>query len=187
MPDRLAAVEAAIAAARDAGADVLVTLGGASVGDHDLVKPALERQGMVLDFWRIAMRPGKPLIHGRLGASTILGLPGNPVSAIVCALLFLVPLLRAMAGDPEAAADRGEPARLGRDLPANGDRQDYLRAVLTRDAAGNAVATPAATQDSSMLKVMAQANCLLVRSRNEGAQRAGSPCRILRLEHRVGS
>ncbi len=181
VPDRLEAVEAAINAAREADADVLVTLGGASVGDHDLVKPALARQGMEAGFWRIAMRPGKPLIHGRLGAMTVLGLPGNPVSSIVCGLLFLVPLLRAMAGDPDAKADRSEPALLGCDLPVNGDRQDYMRAILARDADGRPVATPARSQDSSMLKVMAQASCLLVRERNEGPRRAGSPCRILRL------
>ena len=101
--DELSALEEGIGAARAAGADLLVTLGGASVGDHDLVKPALARQGMELNFWKIAMRPGKPVIHGRLGPMVILGLPGNPVAAFVAGLVFLVPLVRALSGDPDAA------------------------------------------------------------------------------------
>ncbi len=181
VQDRLAAVEAAVAAARAAGADVLVTLGGASVGDHDLVKPALARQGMELGFWRIAMRPGKPLIHGRLGAMTILGLPGNPVSSIVCGVLFLVPLLRRLAGDPRAGDDGSVPAVLGKAMPANGDRQDYLRATLARGSGGQLVATPASTQDSSMLRVLAHSQCLLIREPGAAAADAGAPCRILRL------
>ena len=111
--DSYPALEAAIRAARTAKADVLVTLGGASVGDHDLVQSALAREGMELGFWRIAMRPGKPLMHGRLGDMHILGLPGNPVSAIVCAVLFLVPLVRALCGDRQAGRDPSEAALLG--------------------------------------------------------------------------
>ena len=183
--DDLAKLEAAIEAAREAGADVLVTLGGASVGDHDLVKPALARQGMELGFWRIAMRPGKPLIHGRMTAGStamsVLGLPGNPVSSIVCGVLFLQPLVRALCGDPRAAEDRSEPAVTGAALPANDRRQDYLRASLHVGAGGRMVATPNALQDSSMLRVLAEAECLLIRGPNATADGPGAPCRVLRL------
>jgi molybdopterin molybdotransferase len=179
--DDFAALERSIEAAERAGADVLVTLGGASVGDHDLVQSALTRRGMELGFWRIAMRPGKPLIFGRLGSMRILGLPGNPVSSIVCARLFLVPLLRGLQGDPGAARDITEPARLGADIPANDGRQDYVRATLAPGPDGLPVATPFARQDSSMLRLLMQADCLLVRPPNAPAASAGSPCRIVRL------
>ncbi len=179
--DKVEALEAAIIAARDAKADVIVTLGGASVGDHDLVKPALARQGMELSFWKIAMRPGKPLIHGHVGDTAILGLPGNPVSAIVCGALFLVPLIRALSGDRAAGADHSEPAVLGAPLPANDHRQDYLRATLSRRDDGALVATPAKLQDSSMLRVLASSECLLIRGPNATADAVGAPCRIIRL------
>jgi molybdopterin molybdotransferase len=179
--DDFAALEAAVAAAEEAGADVLVTLGGASVGDHDLVQSALTRRGMRLGFWRIAMRPGKPLIFGSLGRMAILGLPGNPVSSIVCAHLFLEPLLRALAGDPDAGADRSGPAVLGGPLPANDMRQDYLRARLSVDADGRTVATPFARQDSSMLRLLADAQALVVRPPHAPPAAAGDPCRILRF------
>jgi len=179
--DDLPALTAAIDAARDAGADVLVTLGGASVGDHDLVQRALAARGWELGFWRIAMRPGKPLMHGRLGAMTVLGLPGNPVSSIVCSLIFLVPLVRALSGDPDAGAVATQPARLGVDLPANDERQDYLRARLTAGEDGTLVATPFPRQDSSMLRLMAEAEALVVRAPHAPAARAGDPCRIIRL------
>ncbi len=138
---------------------MLVTLGGASVGDHDLVRQALADAGMALDFWRIAMRPGKPLIHGRLGAMSVLGLPGNPTSSTVCAVLFLRPLLRALLGDPAAGADPSEPARLGAALPANGERKDFLRATLAADANASAQsrclpATYAALDGSSPRKTV---------------------------------
>ena len=181
VEDKVEALEAAIVAARDAKADVIVTLGGASVGDHDLVKPALARQGMELAFWKIAMRPGKPLIHGHVGETAILGLPGNPVSSIVCAVLFLMPLVRALSGDRSAGADLSEPAVLGAPLPANDHRQDYLRAALSRRDDGVLVATPAKLQDSSMLRVLAAAECLLIRGPNATADAAGAPCRIIRL------
>lgn len=179
--DDLPALTAAIDAARDAGADVLVTLGGASVGDHDLVQRALAARGWEFGFWRIAMRPGKPLMHGRLGAMTVLGLPGNPVSSIVCSLIFLVPLVRALSGDPDAGAVATQPARLGVDLPANDERQDYLRARLTAGEDGTLVATPFPRQDSSMLRLMAEAEALVVRAPHAPAARAGDPCRIIRL------
>jgi molybdopterin molybdotransferase len=181
VPDDLAAIETAIAAARHAGADVLVTLGGASVGDHDLVKPALARHGITLDFWRIAMRPGKPLIHGRLGDMSILGLPGNPVSSIVCGMLFLAPLVRALSGDRDAGADRSEPAVLGSPLPANDKRQDYLRAALEIRRDGLPVAAASPVQDSSMLRRLAEAECLIVRGPHATEDAAGAPCRIVRL------
>ncbi|WP_158807621.1 gephyrin-like molybdotransferase Glp [Beijerinckia sp. L45] len=180
--DQLEPLVAAIRAARDAKADILITLGGASVGDHDLVKPALAEEGMELGFWRIAMRPGKPLIHGHLGAMAILGLPGNPVSSIVCSALFLVPLVRALSGDKTAHIDRSEPAILGVALKANDKRQDYMRAALTLRDDGTPVAVPNIVQDSSMLRVLAQAQCLVIREPNAPAAEAGAPCRILRFE-----
>ena len=132
----------AVSRARDAKADVLVTLGGASVGDYDLVQQALIAEGMELGFWRIAMRPGKPLMHGRIGAMRVLGLPGNPTSSTVCAVLFLRPLLRALHGEPDPGADPSQPARLAVDLPANGPRQDYMRAALARGPDGDSRCDP---------------------------------------------
>jgi molybdopterin molybdotransferase len=162
-------------------ADVLVTLGGASVGDHDLMRQALADAGMELGFWRVGMRPGKPLIHGRLGATIVLGLPGNPTSSTLCALLFLRPLVRALLGDPGAGADPSEPARLAVALPANGPRRDYARATLTRDVSGLDLATPIASQDASLVKAFARADALLVREPNAPGAAAGEPCRIIRL------
>jgi len=162
-------------------ADVLVTLGGASVGDHDLMRQALADAGMELGFWRVGMRPGKPLIHGRLGATIVLGLPGNPTSSTLCALLFLRPLVRALLGDPNAGADPSEPARLAVALPANGLRKDYMRATLARDAGGQDLATPIASQDASLVKAFARADALLARAPNAPAAAAGEVCRIIRL------
>jgi molybdopterin molybdotransferase len=179
--DRFSDLETSIRAARDAGADVLVTLGGASVGDHDLVQTALSREGMELGFWRIAMRPGKPLMHGRIGAMRILGLPGNPVSAIVCGVLFLVPLVRALSGDPKAGDDRSEIAVLGVDLPANDSRQDYLRAHIIGMRDGHPLVESFRRQDSSMLRVLAEAECLIVRDAHAPAAKVGEACRIVRL------
>jgi molybdopterin molybdotransferase len=179
--DEFSALEEAIIRAENAGADVLVTLGGASVGDHDLVQSALTRRGMQLGFWRIAMRPGKPLIFGRLGRMVILGLPGNPVSSIVCGALFLVPLLRALVGDPGAAMDRTEPGVLAADIPANDMRRDYVRAAITRTAEGLPRITPYGIQDSSMLRVLAAADCMLLREPHAPPAKAGDPCRFLRF------
>jgi molybdopterin molybdotransferase len=179
--DDFTALEASIRAARQAEADVLVTLGGASVGDHDLVKSALAQEGMELGFWRIAMRPGKPLIHGRLGEMLVLGLPGNPAASLVCALLFLVPLIRALCGDPMAGEDRSEPAWLGTALPANGEREDYMRATLMRSHDGLPIALPFAEQDSSLLSVFAKAQCLLIRPPHAPPAQNGDLCRVIRL------
>ena len=145
------------------GADVLVSSGGVSVGEHDLVGRVLGEQGMELDFWKIAMRPGKPLLFGRVGDTPVLGLPGNPVSALVCATLFLRPAMAVMLGRPEPGEAR-ETAILGTDLEANDRRQDYLRARLSIDSAGRRTATPFPRQDSSMLATLAHADCLIVRA-----------------------
>jgi molybdopterin molybdotransferase len=179
--DELGALDERIAAARAGAADVLVTLGGASVGDYDLVKPALARQGMELNFWKIAMRPGKPVIHGRLGPMMILGLPGNPVSAFVAGIVFLVPLLRALCGDPDAGRDESEPAILGAALRGNDSRQDFLRAALSPSETGLPVATPFEIQDSSLLRILAQSQCLVVREPHATPAAAGDLCRIIRL------
>jgi len=179
-PDRLAETADAVRRARDLGADILVTSGGASVGDYDLVQQALAKEGLALSFWKIALRPGRPMMHGRLGAMHVLGLPGNPVSSYVCAVLFLVPLIRRLGG----RADIGpatETALLGRDLPENDERQDYLRATLAPGPDGLAVATPAPAQDSSMLTPLAQADCLVIRPPHAPAAKAGSRCAILKL------
>ena len=177
--DTLPALEAAIAQARKAEADVLVTLGGASVGDYDLVQKALLAAGMELGFWRIAMRPGKPLMHGRLGPMRILGLPGNPSSSVVCSIVFLRPLLRALHGEPDPGGDPTEPGRLATDVPANGPRQDYMRVALEPGADGVALATPAQSQDSSLVKTMAWAEGLMVRPPHAPKAKAGEPCRVI--------
>ncbi|MGI8568311.1 MAG: molybdopterin molybdotransferase MoeA [Methylocella sp.] len=177
--DELAALEEGVNAAR--AVDVLVTLGGASVGDYDLVKPALAGQGMELSFWRIAMRPGKPVIHGRLGPMIVLGLPGNPVAAFVAGIVFLVPLMRALCGDPDAGREQSEPAILGKALRGNDSRQDYLRATLRPGETGLPIATPFEIQDSSLLRILAQAQCLVVRDPHAQPAAAGDLCRIIRF------
>ena len=179
--DDLEQLQLGISQARALKVDILVTLGGASVGDHDLLRPALLEQGMKLDFWRIAMRPGKPLIYGSLGDMRILGLPGNPVAAFVCSLVFLCPLIRAMQGDPQASEVQMEPAIIGLDLPANKSRRDYMRASLTRDAENRLIATPQPLQDSSLLTELTQSQALLVREAGASALMKGDPCSIIRL------
>ena len=178
----MGALEKGVSAARAASADLLVTIGGASVGDYDLVKPALAKQGMELNFWKIAMRPGKPVIHGRLGDMIILGLPGNPVAAVVAGIAFLVPLVRALSGDPDAGRDQSEPAILGKALRANDSRQDFMRATLRPSETGLPLATPFDIQDSSLLRILAQAQCLVLRAPHAPAAAAGDPCRIIRLQ-----
>ena len=174
-PDNADAIAGLAQGAR--GCDMLVTTGGASVGEHDLVQQALGPQGFALDFWKIAMRPGKPLIWGRLGETPMLGLPGNPVSALVCAVVFLLPAIAVLSGAP-ARETATEAATAGADLTANDQREDYLRCTLSEDGA---VATPFPRQDSSMLKTLARADALLLRAPFAPALAAGGPVRVIRL------
>lgn len=176
--DRL--IRAAIGKAVAAKVDVLVTLGGASVGDHDLVQAALKAEGMQLDFWRIAMRPGKPLMVGAIGSMQVLGLPGNPVASLVCGLLFLEPLIRTIAR--RAPLQRAATARTATPLKANDHRQDYLRARFSTDENGLLVAQVHAKQDSSMMKILAHSDGLLVRPPNAPAAAAGTECPVIRLK-----
>ncbi|CAN5322265.1 molybdopterin molybdotransferase MoeA [soil metagenome] len=178
--DTMDATVAGIRRARDAGADILITTGGASVGDHDLVQQALKAEGVSMAFWKIAMRPGKPMMHGRLDAMRVLGLPGNPVSSYVCALLFMVPLIRALAGRNDIH-HRLQPAVLGRDLPANDLREDYLRATLAKGDDGSLIATAVTRQDSSLLGNLSAADALVIRAPHAPAAFAGDPCRVLLL------
>lgn len=178
-PDSLDEIRARLRAGLDAGADVLVLLGGASVGDHDLTRPALEAEGISIHAWKIAMRPGKPLMFGRRGSIHAIGLPGNPVSSLVGAMLFLVPLVRALQAMPEPLP-RAEPAVAGGALAANDHRQDYLRASLSV-VDGKLVATPFRLQDSSVISVLAAADCLLVRQPHAPATDAGAGVEIIRF------
>ncbi len=178
-PDDTAALKALVDGAR--GADLLVTTGGVSVGEHDLIREALGEQGLEMDFWRIAMRPGKPLLFGRIGATPILGLPGNPVSSLVCATLFLRPAIAVMLGRDNGGAVP-ETAVLGAPLGANDRRQDYLRARLDTDAEGRRRALPFERQDSSMLATLAQADCLVVRAPHAPAAEAGEVVEIVPLQ-----
>jgi len=180
-PDRLPETIAAVRRARDAQADILVTSGGASVGDYDLVQKALAAEGLKLSFWKVALRPGRPMMHGRLGSMHVLGLPGNPVSSYVCGVLFLVPLIRRLTGRADYLR-RLEEAQLGCDLPENDERADYLRATLEAGPDGLPVATPCPVQDSSMLAPLARADCLLIREPHAPAAKAKSRCTILKLD-----
>ena len=161
-------------------ADVLVTSGGASVGDHDLVQAVLGKAGLELDFWRIAMRPGKPLLFGRIRGTPLIGVPGNPVSSLVCGLLFLKPAIDVMLG-LAATTTPAETALLGRDLGANDQRQDYLRARLERRDDGELVATPFEKQDSAMLSSLVAAGCLVVRAPHAPPAEAGARVEIVRF------
>jgi molybdopterin molybdotransferase len=178
--DTLESTTAGIRRARDAGADILVTTGGASVGDHDLVQQSLKAEGVNIAFWKIAMRPGKPMMHGRLGAMRVIGVPGNPVSSYVCTLLFVVPLIRALSGCKVTHHAR-ESVLLGRDVGANDGREDYLRARIEQRADGSLIATPDDHQDSSLLGNLSAARALVIRAPFAPAAKAGSPCEILRL------
>ena len=161
-------------------ADIVVTIGGASVGDHDLVGPVLTSRGMKLDFWKIAMRPGKPLMFGKLAGQRVMGLPGNPVSSMICARVFLVPLIRRMLGlpDPGFACRR---ATLTHDLPANGPRQHYARAVLeTRE--GQDVVSPVSSQDSSLIAALARSNALIVQAPHAPKSATGTAVDVMMLD-----
>ena len=162
------------------GADLLVTMGGASVGDYDLVGKVLGDQGMDLGFYKVAMRPGKPLIFGRLGDVPVLGLPGNPVSAAVSTIIFVRAAIQVMLGR-STSATTGETAILGEDLPENDERQDYLRSQFSKDANGNPVVVPAKMQDSAMLARLAKSDCLVIRVPFAKPAKAGELVEIITL------
>ena len=175
--DRAGDIAAAVERARAARADVLVTLGGASVGDHDLVQATLKGAGMTLDFWRIAMRPGKPLMVGRLDDMQVLGLPGNPVASLVTSMLFLEPLVRRLARLPEN--NRHAELVTATPLAANDQRQDYLRSRIWTDDGGRLMAQAFDKQDSSMMNIFAQSDGLIIRPPHAPGLEAGSPCPVL--------
>ncbi|HSU06850.1 MAG TPA: gephyrin-like molybdotransferase Glp [Acetobacteraceae bacterium] len=174
---------AAIAAVADAAAasDLLVTTGGASVGDHDLVIESLATRGLQVDFWKIAMRPGKPLIFGRMGHVPVLGLPGNPVSALVCAILFLLPALARLSGLPGDSLPVSS-AVLGADMAANDGRADHVRATISIGPGGEVVVMPFPVQDSAMLRRLAMANALILRAPHAAALPAGAGVEVIRLD-----
>ncbi|HWA50220.1 MAG TPA: gephyrin-like molybdotransferase Glp [Dongiaceae bacterium] len=162
------------------GCDALVTMGGASVGDHDLVQKALQARQAQLDFWKIAMRPGKPVMFGRLGSMNVLGLPGNPVSSIVTATLFLKPAIERMLGLTQDLKPNLKMV-LGRELRANDTRQDYMRARLSVDAEGRTTVAPFDKQDSAMLSLLSSADCLIIRPPHAPAAKAGDLVEVLML------
>jgi molybdopterin molybdotransferase len=162
------------------GADLLVTTGGASVGEHDLVHDALGRTGLAIDFWTVAMRPGKPLMVGRFRDTLMIGLPGNPVSTLVCGLLFVKPAIERLLGLDTTAVPPAT-ARLKTGLRANDRRQDYLRAKLTRGADGILEAEPFRMQDSSMMSLLAAADCLVIRAPHAPAAEPGERVEIIPL------
>ncbi len=162
-------------------ADILVTIGGASVGEYDLVATALKAEGLELDFWKIAMRPGKPLLFGRMGKQRVLGVPGNPVSALICAEVFLVPMLRKLLGAGERESHEPD-ALLGEALAANGPREHYMRALSEWREDGARVVTPLPSQDSSLVAALARADCLIVRPPNAPALPRGARVRIVPLD-----
>lgn len=175
VPDRIEALVAALEAS--SSSDVIVTSGGASVGDHDLILPALEAWGARIDFWKIAVKPGKPLLVAQRGRQIVLGLPGNPVSSFVMAWLFLLPLLRRLSG----AADplpRNQTARLAQELGAGGDRREFLRGVLL-----DGEVTPALAQDSGALAALAGSNCLIDRPAHSAVLPAGTAVPVYPLEN----
>lgn len=178
VADRRETIASRIREGFERGADILVTLGGASVGDHDLVGPVLADLGVDLVFRKVAMRPGKPLMAGRLGHRHVLGLPGNPASALVTAWVFLVPLIARLSG--RQADERSRAARLGTAMEANGSRQDHVRARIVSTDEG-LVAFPWPRQDSSMLQVLAASHGLILRPPDAPAAAPGDACRVLLL------
>jgi molybdopterin molybdotransferase len=183
VADRIDAIAQAVD--RAAGADLLVTTGGASVGDHDLVRPGAASRGLVTDFWRIAMRPGKPLMFGRIGSLPLLGMPGNPVSALVCALLFLKPAIAAMSGDVQQAPVF-EQAILGKPMAANDKREDYVRARIVAGDGQQLTADPFPTQDSGMLLTLARADGLIRRRPFAPAAKPGELVDVIRFGSEAG-
>ena len=162
-------------------ADILVTIGGASVGERDLVSAALRSVGLELDFWKIAMRPGKPLLYGRIGSQRVLGLPGNPISALVCAFVFLVPMVHRLLGVDRGGRGLVE-AVLGQDLEANGSREHYMRGISDWGPNGERVVRPLPSQDSSLMADFARADCLIVLAPNAPVLRRGERVRIIPLD-----
>jgi molybdopterin molybdotransferase len=181
-PDDLEALRRIASAT--SGVDLLVTTGGVSVGEHDLVREALAVDGFELDFWQIAMRPGKPLMVGRYRGTPMVGLPGNPVSTLVCALLFLKPALDRLSG-VLAQTEAQSTARLGVALSKNDRRQDYLRSRLVRAADGTLEVFPFEVQDSSMMRLLAAADCLVVRPPHAPAVAAGTIVPVIRFPDTV--
>ncbi len=177
--DTMQSLAEKLAAAADA--DVIITIGGASVGDHDLVIPALKAAGMTLDFWKIAMRPGKPMIFGHRDHQIILGVPGNPVSSMICTRVFAVPLITRMLGRPDQIA-HPVPVTLAEPLGVNGPRAHYMRAHRVIDAEGQACVRSIASQDSSLISPLAAADCLIVRAPNAEALPAGAAVDTLPLD-----
>lgn len=177
--DTLESLAARLHEAKDA--DILVTIGGASVGDHDLVSPALKAAGYQMDFWKIAMRPGKPLMFAHKDHQRAIGLPGNPVSSIICSHIFLLPLIASLSGSAPQHTSPIE-ARLTTDLEQNGPRQHYMRGALKQDAEGNLWITPAHSQDSSLLSVLAHSNALIVRKPHEPSRTADEKVTVLRID-----
>lgn len=178
--DKLDVIKASVQKALDNDTDILVTIGGASVGDHDLVQQALTEMGMELNFWKIAMRPGKPLMYGKLGDMRVIGLPGNPASSLVTASLFLAPLVRKVAGRETTSPQTT--AKLTVDLPENDHRQEYMRAHIETDENGEKTVTPFTRQDSSLVRVFADANGLLIRPPNAKAAVKGDISDIIMFE-----
>lgn len=178
-PDDREVLRSMVAGAR--GADLLITTGGVSVGEHDLVRSVLGEEGLELDFWQIAMRPGKPLMFGKIGDTPVIGLPGNPVSTLVCAMIFIKPALQTMLG-AEVNVRPTLTARLGREVRENDQRQDYLRAQLSYDGGGEPIATPFPQQDSSMMARLAEADCLIVRPPAAPALKKGESVEIMLIE-----
>lgn len=181
--DDPAKIKSAISAVLEDGIDVLVTIGGASVGDRDYVHGALQNCGVDLDFWKIAMRPGKPLMSGRKTVSGktvhVIGLPGNPVSSLVCSLIFLRPLVAKLSGTDLTADIR--PAKFGQPMNANDHRRDFVRATVEKAIDGTLIVKPFPVQDSSMLSALVRSNALLIREENAPAAALGDPCTILML------
>jgi molybdopterin molybdotransferase len=178
-PDSTDSISAAVDSVL--GMDLLVTTGGASEGEHDLVQGALAARGMQTDFWKIAMRPGKPLMFGRLGSLPMVGLPGNPVSSLICGIVFLLPAIGRLAGLPGAPPPTVA-ARLGAALKANDRRADHLRATLATAPDGGLIATAFPAQDSSMLRLLSQADALILRPAMAPPAEAGETVQVIRLD-----